>query len=297
MLPRAFLTLICCWPAATIFAESERVTVLYTSEAEPYIQALEGLRAALSTTTLAAVDLRSPHAEAELAGALAGPSRLVITIGKEALDRVSSLNLTAPLLATMIMRSEQQLVHKISTAIHLDIPVPDVLAELKPMLPHRTRVAIIRNPSQPAQVDKAVVARGRQMGFTVRVADAGNPEELLRAVHSLNGQVDFIVCLPDSSLYNGTTVKPLILASFESHLLIVGFSASFVHAGAGVGVFPDFRDIGGQAGEIARKQLAGQAVAAEQGPRKLMVAVNQRVIRLLGLEFEPRREGEVMTFR
>jgi putative tryptophan/tyrosine transport system substrate-binding protein len=310
ILSRTFSRLLACLLAVNIFAESERVTVVYTSEAEPYTQALDALRASLSSTTssmtsnttsnttLTAVDLHSPRAERELASALgSGSNRLIITIGKDALDRVNSLNATAPLVATMIMRSEQERVHKIAAAIHLDIAVSDIVAELKPMFPHKTRVAIIRNPLQPGQVDNSVVARCRQQGFTVQVIDSTNPEELLRAVHSLNGQVDFIVCLPDNSLYNSSTVKPLILASLESHLLIVGFSASFVRAGAGVGVFPDFRDIGAQAGEIVQKQLAGQAVAAEQGPRKVIVAVNQRVIRLLGLECRPRRAGEVMTFR
>ena len=109
-------------------------------------------------------------------------------------------------------------------------------------------------------MDAAALARGRQQGFTVRVLSVQNPEELLKAVRSLNGQVDFVVCLPDSTLYNSATAKPLILASLESRLLIVGFSSSFVRAGAGVGVYPDFRDIGVQAGEVAAKQLAGQPV-------------------------------------
>jgi ABC-type uncharacterized transport system substrate-binding protein len=298
MLLRTCSALLCCWLAAQIFAESERVTVVYTSEAEPYIQALDGLRGSLGNTTLATVDLRSPRAEAELTGALgSGSNRLIITIGKDALDRVSSLNVTAPLVATMIMRSEQDRVHKISSAVHLDIPVSDVLAELKPMFPHKTRVAIIRSLLQPNQVDSTTVARGRQQGFTVRVIDSSNPEQLLRAIRSLNGQVDFVVCLPDSSLYNSTTVKPLILASLESRLLIVGFSASFVRAGAGVGVFAEFRDIAAQAGSLAQRQLVGELIHAEKGPRKVVVAVNQRVIRLLGLEYEPRRGGEVVTFR
>jgi putative tryptophan/tyrosine transport system substrate-binding protein len=244
------------------------------------------------------VDLRSPNAEAELArfpGSESNP--LFITVGREALERLSGRKAAVPLLATMIMHAELDRFGKVAAAVHLDIPVSEVLAELKPMFPRKTRVAIIRNPAQPGQVESAVVAHGRQQGFTVRVVDAANPEELLRAVRSLNGQVDFIVCLPDSDLYNSATVKPLILASLESRLLIVGFSASFVRAGAGVGVYPDFRDIGAQAGEIAVKKLAGQAVPADQGPRKVVVAVNQRVIRLLGLEYQPRRDGELVIFR
>jgi ABC-type uncharacterized transport system substrate-binding protein len=147
------------------------------------------------------------------------------------------------------------------------------------------------------QADTASLARARALGFSVQITDCRNPEELLQALRSLKGRVDFVLCLPDTVLYNGTTVKPIILASLESHLLIVGFSQSFVRAGAAIGVYPDFRDIGIQTGAIAQRQLAGQPVAAEEGPRKLVVAVNQRVIRLLGIEYKPRLDGGVVTLR
>jgi ABC-type uncharacterized transport system substrate-binding protein len=158
-------------------------------------------------------------------------------------------------------------------------------------------VAVIRNPALPDHIDNGGLARARLLGFTIQMADCRNPEELLRVLRSLKGQVDFVLCRPDSTLYNGTTVKPLILASLESHLLVVGFSQSFVRAGAAIGVYPDFRDVGAQTGAIAQRHLAGQTVAAEEGPRKLVVAVNQRVIHLLGIEYEPQRDRDVVTLR
>lgn len=287
-----------CWTAGSLPAQPEGVTIVYTSEAAPYVEALDGMRASLQNAPLVTVDLHSPASGQALARLLGtGPSHLVITVGREALEQVSARKTPALLVATMIMRDELDRVRNVSAAVHLDVPVADILGELKAMFPGKTRVAIIRNPAQPGQVNNSVVARGRQQGFSVRVVNARNPEELIRVVQGLNGQVDFVVCLPDSNLYNGTTVKPLILASLESQLLIVGFSASFVRAGAGVGVYPDFRDIGAQAGEVAQKELAGQSVASDQGPRKVVVGVNQRVIHLLGLEYLPRRTGETVTFK
>jgi len=129
----------------------------------------------------------------------------------------------------------------------------------------------------------------------VQIVDLSKPEELLTAVRSLKGRVDLVVCLPDGTLYNSATVKPLILAALESHLPIVGFSQNFVRAGAALGVYPDFRDIGAQTAEIAQKQLAGQPAGPVEGPRKLVVGVNQRVMRLLGLEY--RESGNVVTVR
>ena len=289
-----------CWLAIPLFAQPGHVTVVYTSEAGPYTEALDGLRTtiAASATGLTTVDLQSPNGQTELATSLQrGSSRLIISIGGDALAAITAHKIDVPLVATMIMRSEQAGGPRLASAIHLDIPVADILAELKTIFPQKTRVAIIRNPALSGQIDNAALARARQQGFSVQVADCRNPEELLRAVRSFKGQVDFVLCLPDSTLYNGTTVKPLILASLECHLLIVGFSQSFVRAGAAIGVYPDFRDVGAQTGEIAQRHLTGQSVAAEEGPRKLVVAVNQRVIRLLGVEYETPRGKDVVTVR
>ena len=114
-------------------------------------------------------------------------------------------------------------------------------------------------------------------------AECSRPEDLVKSFLSLKGKADFVVVLPDSSLYNNTTVRPLIQASLESRLPIVGFSSSFVRAGAAVGIYPDFRDIGSQAADVVQKLIAGKTGMADESPRKLQVAVNQRVLRLLGL--------------
>ena len=291
-------SVLLCLLAIPLFAQPGPVAVVYTSEAGPYTEAVEGLRAAAGNIPLTMVDLRSPNGQAMLETVLQrGSSRLIVTIGGDALDAVTARNADIPLVASMVMRSEQARARHPAASLHLDIALLDILNEVKSVFPRKTRVAVIRNPVLPGQIDSATLAKARQQGFTVQMADCANPEELLRILRSFKGQVDLVLCLPDSSLYNGTTVKPLILTSLESRLLVVGFSESFVRAGAAIGVYPDFRDIGVQTGEIVRKQLAGQAVAAEDGPRKLVVAVNQRVIRLLGVEYEPRPGSEVVTLR
>jgi putative tryptophan/tyrosine transport system substrate-binding protein len=276
-------------------AESNRITVVYTSEAQPYVEALDGLRGSIGNSSVAAVDLHSPNAQADLTRLLEGGlNRLVVTIGKDALEAVIARKLDTPMMATMVMQSELA-GKRVVTGVRLDIPVTAILAELKTMFPQKNRVAILHNPGIPNQLDAGTLARAHQQGFVAQLMDSSSPEESLRVLRSLKGRVDFVVCLPDSAMYNSATVKPLILAALESHLPMVGFSQNFVRAGAAIGVYPDFRDVGAQTGEIAQKQLSGQAAGPVDGPRKFIVGVNQRVMRLLGLEY--REGGAVVTVR
>jgi ABC-type uncharacterized transport system substrate-binding protein len=109
---------------------------------------------------------------------------------------------------------------------------------------------------------------------------------LLKAVAALKGKVDFLLCFPDPDLYNAVTIKPLVMASLESRLPIIGFSPAFVRAGAAAGIYPDYRDTGRQTAEMVLRILHGDDRAADEGPRKIQVAVNQRITRLLGVEFQ-----------
>lgn len=295
MMRRVLLpALLWCW-AARGPAESGRITVVYTSEAQPYVEALEGLRGAMGNSIVNAVDLHAADGSAQLKQSLeSGGNRLFVTIGKDALETVGTHKLDAPLLATMIMHSELTGKQRVAGAVKLDLPLAGILAELKSVFPQKNRIAVLHNPALPAQIDATAVAKAKQLGFVLQVVDAASPEETIRALRSLKGKVDFVVCLPDSTMYNSATVKPLILASLESHLPMVGFSQNFVRAGAAIGVYPDFRDIGAQTGELAHRQLSGQAAVPEEGPRRLVIAVNQRVMRLLGMEY---RETGVVVVR
>jgi ABC-type uncharacterized transport system substrate-binding protein len=105
---------------------------------------------------------------------------------------------------------------------------------------------------------------------------------------AFKGKVDFVLCFADPDLYNAVTIKPLVLASLEQRLPLVGFSPAFVRAGAAAGIFPDYADMGRQSAEMALRMLRGEDRAVEnEWPRKIRVAINQRVAHLLGVEFHP----------
>jgi ABC-type uncharacterized transport system substrate-binding protein len=111
--------------------------------------------------------------------------------------------------------------------------------------------------------------------------ECAGPAQLLQVFQSLKDQVDLVLCFPDASLYNSATVKPLVLASLRYRLPLVGFSESFVRAGAAVGIYPNFREIGAQTADLALKALNRQPASRSETPRKYRVAVNQNITRLL----------------
>jgi putative ABC transport system substrate-binding protein len=281
------------WAWAVLSASPPPVLVAHDSSVEAFGEALEGLKAVLGPAGIQILDLRTPGAETELAGVLSRHEvRMVIAIGSEALAAVRAHNAGIPVIASMVMHPVDP--DSLRGQVDLALPVGTLLAEVKLLLPQRRRVGIIRSRAHASQTAAAVEAAARQHGYTAVVVDCDGPADLLQALAALKGRVDLVLCPPDPDLYNSVTIKPLILASLEHRLPIVGFSAAFVRAGAVVGVYPDYREIGRQTGELAWRILRGEDGNHEEGPRKVNAAINQRVAHLLGVDFQANAGVEVL---
>lgn len=260
------------------------VVIVTTSAVEAFDDAAEGIRRGLGPAAkVTIVDLAAKPPD--LADRLGGKEvRLLVSVGNNALEAAAQFG-TAPILATMVLEADlkSSRPRPPAGAVVLDLPLRDVLSALSKVFPGKTRAGMIRNPEVNPRYQSLLRLEARAAGIYLKVVDCPSPERLLEAFRSLRGLVDFVWCPPDGTLYNGTTVKPLILASLESQLPVASFSASFVRAGAAAGVYPDYLETGVQAGELARKYLAGTAALSIESPRKVHAAANASVARLLGL--------------
>ena len=272
------------------------VLVVASVEVEAHRSAIEGIRAVVTASSAEVRVLDASQANGEGSGGqLFAPSvRVIIAVGSEATRVVESERPDVPVICAMVMRRRPEpeaKVRRSPVTIPLDVSLHSLLAQLKQLFPGKSRLGLILNPSWSGINTAQLQARAQQLGFTLHTVECSEAGQLLAAMASLKNHVDFVWCLPDGALYNSTTIKPLILASIENRLPLIGFSESFAKAGAAIGIYPDFRDVGAQAGEAARQLIEGQTVHPPEGPRRLKVALNQSVLRLFGLRYARGSEG------
>jgi putative tryptophan/tyrosine transport system substrate-binding protein len=268
--------------AAAFTPSHAGIVVAYESGVDAYGQTLEGIRAALAAQPPIVIDLHSAGGADDLARALAArETRVIVAVGARALQDVQVRKPAAPVLAALVLRGKEP---DGAGHVDLDIALPLQLGVMKALLPKCTRAGMIRNPQRCRYTAEALAARARKEGYTAEVVDCDGPAHLLKTMAALKGKVDFVLCSPDPDLYNPVTIKPLVLASLESRLPLVGFSPAFVRAGAVAGIYPDYRDVGRQVAELALRAVRGEDRLPDEGPAKINVAVNQRVARLLGLD-------------
>ena len=258
------------------------IVVAYESGVDAYAEALEGMGAALGPQNLRVVDLHAAGADLTRALSLRDV-QLVIAVGSRALAEVQSRKASMPVIATMILHGGEG---EVSAHVDLEIPLSAQFQAMRSLWPNHWRVGIIRNPARSRYSAEALESRARKEGFTALVLDCDGPARLLKVVASMKGKVDFLLCFPDPDLYNPVTIKPLVMASLEGRLPLVGFSPAFVRAGAAAGIYPDYRETGRQTAEMAQRLLHGDDRGGEEGPKKIRLALNQRVAHLLGVEFQ-----------
>jgi putative ABC transport system substrate-binding protein len=277
------------------------VVVVASAGVEAHRSALAGIQAAMgmAPSQIRVLDLTEARSEQQSGVSLAAGVRVIIAVGSEALEIVNAGRPSVPVISTMVLRhttDKDPSLTRVAATVSLDVSIEDMTLRLKKIFPGKSRLGIIRNPATGRYNSAQLQARAQSLGYAVKVVDAAGPEQLLPALMSLKGLVDLVWCIPDGLLYNSVTIKPLILASLENRLPLIGFSESFARAGAALGVYPDFYDIGLQTGEAARQILENQPVRAPDGPRKLKLAVNQSVLRLFGLRYSAAAaEGEEIS--
>jgi len=291
--------------AARAAAFARRVAVIFPSAVAPCAEAVEGLRTRLpgGEVSLDLLDLNQDTFTSNVTLELARKPSVIVAVGSEALhavlDRPAAATMASIMVSTMTLEADHAAglqTARIHAAVYLDIPIRTLVAELRRLFPGRPRIGVIRNSSRGDPTAIQIRGQGPEMS-SVEVADCSTPDALLPVFLSLRKKVDFVICLPDGVLYNGATARPLIMASLEHRLPIVGFSPAFLRAGAAVAVYPDYRSIGYQTAVVIRRCLEPGDCACGEGPQKVNVAVNAKILRILGMEFAAASFPDVEVLR
>jgi hypothetical protein len=276
---------------------ARRIAVMFPSAVQPCTEALEGMRQRLSGSEVALdlLDVNQPAFVADAQQAMLRKPAVIVAVGSDALRAILAQESSVKTVSTMTLEADHDIGSKpgrVTAAVYLDIPLRTIAAELRRIFPEKTRIGVIRNP------DRGISIRGQvPEGGAFEIADCATANELLPVFLAFRKRVDFVVCLPDSSLYNSATARPLIMSSLENRLPIVGFSPAFLRAGAAVAIYPNYRAVGEQTADLVRRCLEPGECAGWEAPRKVDVAVNAKVLRMIGIDFKISGDTDLMVLR
>lgn len=267
-----------------------KVLVVSTLGVPPYQQAVKGLAEKLyqSGARPSFVELSPEGNEVLVAAALQnGPFKVVVAVGPEARWSLGRAGVKAPVVSTMIFLSDldeeagqgRVLPGNMVASVYLDPNPDDAAVELRRSLSSVGRIGLIVPNAASASGWTAALTKNK---FQVQVVECGRSADLVKTFLSMRNKVDVVLAIPLPKLYNPETIGALLRASLDHHLPVVGYSESFVTAGAMAGIFPSYEDLGTQTADLVLKLLGGAKAVEDETPKHLVVKTNQKVVRMMG---------------
>lgn len=290
----------CLWGLALVFAaapaaaaEPVRIGVLLSQDSMPYQEVVtgfrqlldkNGVRAAIEVHALQGDETRARTAARQEAGRR---TELLFAVGTLAVQAARREAPSVPLVVAMILSAEELKGAANATGVVLEVPLETELDWLRRLLPEQKNIGVLYGPAiNPARISEAL-RLAAERGVLVHARRVETPRDLPAELEHLASQTEVLWGLADPMVLNQQTAQPLLLFSFRNRIPLVGLSRSWVKAGALYALERDFRDIGMQCGELARRILQGAPAGSlpPQSPRKLGYIINLKTAQHMKIGF------------
>ena len=264
-------------------ARAGGIALVLSQQSGPYAEFSAALQKSLDgsswniahTVTSESVDQPAPRTD------------LIITAGAEALRQTLARNLNQPILATLLPRQTYEKIisdagkqRQRVSAIYLDQPPNRQAAFLRHLLPEHKRVGILLSNETRHQYNQYKQAFSTNR-YSLQSDESDGENTLVAALGTLLPRIDVLLAIPDSTIYKRDNIKPILVTSYRYQRPVVGFSASFVGAGALAAIYSTPTQIANQTAELIKS--SGANLAAAQGPEMFAISINRTVANALNL--------------
>jgi putative ABC transport system substrate-binding protein len=295
---RILVLLTLCWlaTASSVALASElRAAILLSSDADVFLEALEGLEQHLSAALPGLeIDTWRPadgkHAMVrEIQRLREKPPDVIIAFGAQAAERVASELPDLPLVVGLLVDRESIRRLGNATGVALTFPVDLELRWARRFVPAGRTLGVLYDPSQNRERIREAEIVARELGIELIARPVTSPQDLPRILRSLSRRIGFLWGISDRTVLTPATAKSVLTFSYEQRIPISGLSERWVEAGALYALDRDYRDLGVQCAELVVQVLDGVPATTlpPQAPRRVSYSVNLLAARHMKLEIDP----------
>lgn len=266
-------------------AQASGVLVLASRSGGVYDEVIEGIRAEVGR----GADLRVQY--------LAGPApsgkgveaaTLVVAVGVDAASVALASDPSTPVLCVLIPRvafealAARKKDGRRFSAIYLDTPYQRQFELIRALLPQARHVGTVLGAVSVRDREQ-LRSLARERGLNLQTDQAQRGSELYPVLKSVLDESDVFLAVPDPVVMNAATAQNVLITAFRSQVPVIGYSASYVKAGALAAVYSTPQQIGTEAGQIIKAHVRGAAFPAPKPARLFSVGLNASLMRTLGL--------------
>lgn len=267
------------------YAEQFSVSIVLSETGGSYSEFSDALRESLrnSNVKLNVLDTTQPTPN----------SSLVVTVGMKAASIVASSD--APrILNVMIPKSgHKKLLRDFAkrenssqfSSIYLDQPIERQLSLLVAAFPERNRLGILFDATPPDELLQ-LREKAHEYGLSLYEQDVAKYNSAFEPLQKILLHSDILLALPVPTVYNSATLRNILVSTYQAEVPLVGFSSSYVKAGAICAVFSTPAQFASQSSLAILKLIETGALAPSQHPKFYDIAVNDRVAQSLKINIK-----------
>lgn len=264
------------------------VVVVISADVAPYRQAQEALFTALGSAPGPVLVLDQVSRDVTK---LPADASCIVAIGTPAAIWLHARKPTSPLVYCMVSDPVGAGLHlpPATTGVTTDVPFAEQMRLIGETLPQARTVGLFyRDGDERSRQTLDEARQALPAGWRLEALAIDRHDSPAAAIDALLGRsVDVVWTLPDTAIWSDGAVRSLLLASLRRRVPVFGFSASFVRAGALVGVGLDPAMQGTQAATLVRDLLAGRRAADSVVPPVYEICINLVVAQKLSLTLPP----------
>lgn len=257
-----------------------RVLLMLSDTTQPYQSFARKLKSSLPSS----IQLSVHEAEGKHIGA---PADLLVTVGMQAAEGALS-DPGAPLLVVMVPKAGYDSLivgQKISqgvSAIYLDQPWGRQFDFLYALMPELNQVGLVYSPELQAEVSPLLIS-AKNRGHKVNSQVVRSADGLFSSLEkSLSGS-DVLLAIPDSRIFNASSIRNILLTSYRHRVPLVGFSQGYVNAGALAAIFTQPEQVAQQTARQIIEFSHKRELSPPRYPDDFAISINLQVARSLGI--------------
>lgn len=251
-------------------AREKTIVIVKSSSSTPFLKAVEGFKKEIRKSEIEAILIEydvfdQSRGEGQIAQKIRDlKPDLIVTIGSRSTAVVSQKIKDIPIVFCMVLnpvssgfvQSMRSSGNNLSGA-SLDIPVKIQLEKFKLIVPKLKKLGVLFT-----QDSKQVIVEAKRVckniGIELVPELIYSEKEIPEAVEALAQEVDGLWAVADTIIFTPQSSQYILLYTLRNGLPFMGFSPSFVKAGALFTLACDHKDVGRQAGELALGVLSGE---------------------------------------
>ncbi len=243
-----------------ILSAVPNIAVLKSSDLSAYNDSFEGLRDVLENVDVHEYVLEGEKGKGEgvIEEMLQTQPKVVVSIGAKAGELCSRKIQDIPIVFTMVNDLEKYgLMKKNITGVLMEVSPESQFAIVRSVFPFLKNVGVIYDPSKTGRMIQEGKKAAKKAGFILVASEVRSRGEVGAVVNSILKTIEALWIVPDSTVVSEESVHYLLTRTLEVKVPVIAYSEDYVKAGAFMAIFPDYIEMGREAGKLVKKIIGG----------------------------------------